>query len=106
MAIAGHVLSTAWEDLREPKSHEIVIYMFVSKEIPNNDVVYWIYWESTMIMCIIQLYDGVSLLGIILETTMEILMRLIGSPFGDLILGQHGLLPINIALMRQLTLPK
>ena len=56
------------EELREPKSHEILIYMFVSKEISNNDVFYSLCWESTMVMCTIELSDGTALLDIIMET--------------------------------------
>ena len=60
-----------------------------------------------MIMCIIELFDGTSLLDIIMETNIKKkshdTYRL---PIGDIVLGQHHQLPINIAVMKQLTLPK
>ena len=59
-----------------------------------------------MIMCIIEPFDGTSLLDIIVETNIKKSHETYRLPIGDLILGQHRLLPINIAVMRQLTLSK
>ena len=80
--------------------------MFVSKEVPNNDVFNWTCWESTMMMCTIELYDGTSLLDIIMETNRKISHETYRLPIGDIILGQYFLIPINIAVMGQFTMPK
>ena len=56
-----------WE-LREPKSHEILMYDYLKGDAKQRCIFYLLFWESTMIMCKTELYNGIAFLEVIMKT--------------------------------------
>ena len=99
------LLSSAGRWLRKPRSHEILTYMFVSKDILNNNIFYFLFWKSTIILliCKIELIDVTyrwTSMGTNKHKKSHETYRLL---IADFILGLCLLIPINLAVMGLLT---